>query len=696
MKRSIFLLIILLMGILISVCSDETIVSGDTDNDNDPIDSVFSISMTTDNSFTTSQTINSETGGDISLTNANGVIFTLLIPPYSLPNDTEIILTALESFDISGPVDFGCVDSSGGSNFCFEGIVCEPSGLVFDSGATLTVQFPSGTSFSIDSSITITYFDTVDQIVYPYQVSLDSTNRTISCTLYHFSGYVTSSVPYISEDQLCGMLNSQFYSLKSSMELAILPEQFINSLLMFLDLKRQNHYVNSYNPLFPTNDLVVECPGFNATVDAEIPLLLNTFWSNLASYWSEQNVEYISHMISDYNTMYEAMSIMPDYTSQQTMESILNQMKLNISNRIKTLAQSGQELCGSNQSECEDGIDILSQVLAYGDQGFVVTSSYVVDTDYLAQVENWINDCCETDYNLAISLPASSQVYRFVHNMDSYYGDPYAYVCTVNVKVTGAYGTPAEGVSVRLGREGTTATIATKLSDANGNAGFIISPRSIDWICQEFETWNLNAKYYDTEREEWTDPVGNAEVMFINTTVTTTINYQFTYEWVAGEYSSNAYASAVGSGSGPIREIGTCSPNCNGTIYRTYSYQNCNPQDGCTGAASLEDDGVYGCRTVATIESISTSDGRTVDILNGASVNIGSSIFAGLVYARSDGSLDTLQYGLEMSVWPEEGFYFSSEDGVDDDTTWTWDSSSDPNATGLKTVTYSVSVSVDN
>lgn len=697
MKKWLLLIFVFIGCMALFVCSNNNVVSDDGDGgDPPPTDTVFNITATADTDHSSSQIIIASNGGELTLTNAVGVIFTLTIPPYSLPNDTLVTLTAIDSFALTGPVTFGCVDSSNSSGFCFEGILCEPVGLYFDSGATLSVQFPQSDPFPFDSSIGLLYFETSETKLFPCQIEIDSATYQIICSINHFSGYVTTSVPYLSEDDLCAMLYTSYNDLKVAAGNTMAIDRLISYLRLIMDLKSSNHYTNSFDPLAPTAQLQIECSSFNGTIESDLPPILTSFWNNLKGVWNENGIDYIPQMISDYEDSFEALHYLANTNSYNAFEQIQREMKILISDRIKTWAETGHALCATtNEVDCEQGSIILTAVLNYGDQHYVITASNSIDIDFLTQVQNWLNDCCARDFNINLTVPGGTTIYRLALDPNDVYGDPYAYVCSVNVSVTGPSGTPLEGIPIQLWREGATSKISSNSSNAEGNAAFIISPSSIAWNCQEYETWTFYAKAYDANTENWTDPSNSVEVMFLNSTVTTTINYQFHYEWVGGDYSSTADATVTGSGSAPIRPLGNCTSACSGTLIRTYSYSNCTP-DGCNSGTSLADEGVYACRAVGDIDEILLDNGKTVEFLIGLRVSLGSAVFAGLQYETSSGTTETLQYGLEMSVWPEDGFYFSDENGVDGDTTWTWDSSDDPNMVGLKTVTYTVQVSLDN
>jgi len=74
------------------------------------------------------------------------------------------------------------------------------------------------------------------------------------------------------------------------------------------------------------------------------------------------------------------------------------------------------------------------------------------------------------------------------------------------------------------------------------------------------------------------------------------------------------------------------------------------------------------------VHSVSVpSLGRSFEFLFGASVSLGGSIFAGIIYANNNGRIDTIQYGLSDTVWPDEPITLAAtEGGIIGDTTWSW------------------------
>ncbi|MEA1981576.1 MAG: hypothetical protein U9N54_11480 [candidate division Zixibacteria bacterium] len=694
MKRWLLFTLLVLVSASFLVCTETKIVTNDDNNNSHPINPVFDIDCIGNTNAAVTQTIQADIGGSITTTSANNVNFTLTIPAYSLANDTDITLTPLDSFDLSGPFSIACVDTSGGSDICFEGIICEPSGLMFDSGATLTVEFPVGQPFPFDSSTTITFFDTSNAVFYIYPTTIDPVNRLLICTLNHFSGYVTNTVPYMTVEDLCAILYSSFDNLKIAANNSIRSADFVSYVVQIIELKASNHYTNSGEP--NPNLREIECPNFNEMIDAQIYTLITHHWSVLHEIWTEGGIDYIPSMISDHQSLYRMTPYITNPNAQYALEQILREMRLFINERLREYANQGHTLCQTNyEPDCNTGSEILSEVLAYGGQGYVVTSGLVVDEAYLQQVENWLDDCCTEDIYAKLTVPVTTTIHRLAINPDNVYADPYAYVCSLNVKVTGARGTPLESVPVQLWRVGQSYKIAAKSTDENGNSGFIIEPRSINFACQEFVTQTFYAKAYNANTETWSEPTEQIPVMFLNTMIETTISYLC--DWADDSFGSSMTATVEGTGSAPISDGGICSNSCSSELTRTYSYNSCNHEGSCLSGTSIDENPIHACRAVGDIRTLLLEGtGKRVDFLYGARVSLGSWIFVGLVVVNSNGSIDTLHNGVGASVWPEEQFYFPAPDegniGIIGDTTWTWDSSGYPNAIGTKTVTYRVKV----
>jgi len=693
MKSRLAFLLLIALG-LYSVCSDDS--SNPVDNDPPPDSTAFSICCVGDDASAVSQYIIASAGGTAEVYSSDSVRFTLTVPDHSLNSSATITLTPLDTFSVTGPVVTACIDSDSGTGFCFPGIMCEPTGLSFDSGAILTVEFPESHPFAFDSGTTIAYFDIRDTNFYACSTVIDQANRRLSCIIHHFSGYATANMPPQGKEDECATLQAAYLTQYQVTSAHAGTDLFYYSLLRLLDVRQANYRDDPYF----SGQGWIPCPSFNSQVDAGISELINLHWTQLQAIWNEYTVTELSfgNMIDHHKQMQNMTARLSGtdayVTAGQTSDAIL----LYISNKARELAEVGYEMC--QQDNC-DGRNYLEQVLELGDGGYVVTSGLVKDVTYLAQVTAWHEDCCNTDITVTVGSPVSDQVYRIATDVNAVYADPYSYICSLTVVVTGSSGTPKADIPVQLWREGQNYKLLSGTSDEDGKVGFLISPDRVDWGCQKSETWNLYAKAYVVEEEEWVQSDNSTSVTFYNVLITTTISYQYEYSWQGGDSHLFAHASLDGSGTSPGHEVWTCSGACEGKLTRDYSYDNCYHQMGdsllhCVTASTIGGDSTAACRATVNIHSVSLDNGMTVDFLSGARISLGESIFAGLIYEKSTGFVDTLHYGLEMSIWPGSAFVWTFPYGTgapSADTTWSYQSPDTEDAT--QTANLSVSITVE-
>jgi hypothetical protein len=378
--------------------------------------------------------------------------------------------------------------------------------------------------------------------------------------------------------------------------------------------------------------------------------------------------------------------------AQSVAEQTVTAIHLYISSKAHALATTGYNLC---QADNCDGRYALIEVLQLGDQGYVVTSGLVKDDAYLQQVQQWYDDCCSSDLVVSISAPGGTEIRRVALDRDDVYANPYSYVCSLSVNVTGESGTPKPGIPVKLWREGQSYKVTTGTSGEDGKVGFVLSPDRVDWVCQETETWELYAEAYVAESDTWVRSEQTVSVTFYNLLVTTEITYQYEYAWVGGDAYLYTHASLSGSGTAPGREIGVCSGACQGRLTRNYSYDNCYHQMGdpdlyCVNASTIGGDSTYACRASVDIRSVTLDNGLSVDFFFGASISLGESIFAGLIYSTSSGTIDTVAYGVQ-SIWPDGAIYLIAGDGGMD-TTWSYQSPPEEDATQTADLNINITV----
>lgn len=688
------LLLLFSTAVFALVCSDSGTNSDDGGDDPGPDTNQTTISITAigDQSLAESEYVSHDTDEEITVVTEDNVTFRLTIPANALPTSTTITLTPLDTFDLDAPLFIQSIDVGGGTGIRFPGILCDPAGLTFESPATLRIQFPPAQPFPLDTGSTVLYFDEVAQTFFPCSTRVDMVNHRLECLVTHFSGYATANVP--SQEGECETLLGVYLGLHAGAEALCGTSSFVAAVIPLLDMKAGNYRDDPYS----SGQGWIPCPSFNDQVDYDISQLVAAHWTAIqaliAGDAASDQIDYVRYRREE---MIHLGALVYGTDAGAACTNVVNQMLLYISERAHTIAAQGQQMC--QQEDC-DGQDLLAYVLNLGAAGYVVTAGLESDAVYLAQVQAWYDDCCQSDYTVTLTAPAQTTIYRVAWSPDAYYGDPYSYVCSLNVHVEGASGTPQNDVPVRIFRNDETHHLSSQSTDESGDGGFIVSPGSLDWGCEEYIDWTFRAEAYDADDEEWIAAGGQVSVRFVNVMVTTTIEYDYFFEWnPPGEgASSQAHATLSGTGRSAGRELGVCASSCEGKLTRDYSYENCiysheESSYVCYSYTTIGGDSTYPCRAVMDIRSVRMDDGRSIDFVFGASVSLNDYIFAGVITEGGVGSVDTLHYGLPMAVWPEEALVFTAdESGELGDTTWTWTAPPEDFTTNTATLTVQVQV----
>lgn len=183
------------LAVLLLTCSKKSI--NPPDDNNPPVRTPFSISYTADPARTASAHITAAVGGSLTAVDKDSVVFELTIPPDALPSDTTITITPLSMLRIGGPGGDtcpACTDS--GSLCCYRGAVFEPSGLVLDSPAVLTVRLPKHLGFPYPHGGLIVYLDSASKSYQPCFTTYDTAAGWLRAEITHFSDYGTDDERY--------------------------------------------------------------------------------------------------------------------------------------------------------------------------------------------------------------------------------------------------------------------------------------------------------------------------------------------------------------------------------------------------------------------------------------------------------------------------------------------------------------------
>ncbi|MDZ7860386.1 MAG: hypothetical protein U5O15_06940 [Candidatus Krumholzibacteriota bacterium] len=182
MKRVILALLSVTVILSIFECSEDT-TGPDGDNSQEEGELVIEYQEETGSSG--SGDLDPVSGGSVSATSSDGVIYTLEADPEAVDSVTTITLTPVDnlSFSISG------FESLQDTLSCHFGLIAEPDGLEFSSPVILTIEYPDTFSCGITDSTIIAGFCDCSGYYEIIPTVVDQGTPTISCTLSHFSGY---------------------------------------------------------------------------------------------------------------------------------------------------------------------------------------------------------------------------------------------------------------------------------------------------------------------------------------------------------------------------------------------------------------------------------------------------------------------------------------------------------------------------
>jgi len=129
-------------------------------------------------------------GGTIQATGSNGVVYSLQVPPAAVEADETITITPLADLTIT-TIDSTVRDSSD----CLQGALFEPDGLEFDEPAVLTITWPAaGLDCIPTGDYSIVLIDDTSAFYEIIPTEADLAARTLTCSLSHFSGYITDDM----------------------------------------------------------------------------------------------------------------------------------------------------------------------------------------------------------------------------------------------------------------------------------------------------------------------------------------------------------------------------------------------------------------------------------------------------------------------------------------------------------------------
>jgi hypothetical protein len=582
-------LAIILAILVLTSCSDDA--TGPTGGgDEEPTSFTVGYTVESDRSVEAGIT---EAGGTVVATGSNGVTYTLTIPAGALASATTVAITPVAGLTVDGPGDF--IGAAAGSGVT--GAIFAPEGLEFDVPATLEVAFPQAKAFPFDGTGSVFLFDSPSAGLGVCPTVMDAPAKTLTAAIRHFSGYGTGAPD-------CERLLSLYEVARHSAALAAGDASFLYHFDTLVGVIPANRVCG------PGGECEELCEGLDDIVSAAA---LGVFQTHRATFLgrfpsSPAGIEDAEDLIEEtgrtaYFESIDAVAAEAEPYRQALLEKIREVAGV--------LAQQGRDLCAAD--DCLEGGNLLRYVRDLGHRG------YVTDTAFLAQVANWIEDCC-SGWSLTMSVD-KTEIQRAIINE----GDQENCVATVTLRLTSASGEPVEGVFLdcELAEGGT--NLPGGDSDENGEYQVTFSSDALGsgdrFGCAESVTRTLTSEVYDSERGEWVeaDPV---VVVFRNFTVTTTVDYTYTgTEDIDENNNGTTTCTIAGSGSAYGYDLGYCSSSCSGVITRAYDASGCH-EGQCGVNSTIGGAEIGGCLTRPRIDSLVNDRGVVVPVVTSLELQV--------------------------------------------------------------------------
>jgi len=182
MKRVIIALLSVIVILSVFECSEDT--TG-PDGGISPEYGELVIEYDEEAGYSGSGDLDPVSGGSVSATSSDGVIYTLEADPGAVDSVTTVTLTPVYnlSFSTSGS------ESLEDTLSCHFGVIAEPHGLEFSSPVVLTIEYPDTFSCVVTDSTIVAGFCVCSGYYEIIPTAVDQGTPAISCTLSHFSGY---------------------------------------------------------------------------------------------------------------------------------------------------------------------------------------------------------------------------------------------------------------------------------------------------------------------------------------------------------------------------------------------------------------------------------------------------------------------------------------------------------------------------
>ena len=651
MKR---LLLYLSLVILFLGCSDDA-TGPTTDNDGDDPSETFEVAWTPDAGRAASAEVTAAGGGTVSATDADGVTWTLTVPPGALGGDTIITITPFASLSIEGPgmtICEGCTPPD--TLCCVRGALFEPAGLGFDTTVVLRLHYPLSVPMPPDTMGRIVLLGN-DPVVYaPCSTAADAGTRTIETGISHFSGYGTDAPN-------CDRLTTAFIETLDRMIRAEGTEFFYMAAGDMWSLRQAGFHCDGYGVC------VEVCPGISEGVESWIELASADHGSDLQSLFADMEADWttIDGLVRHVDATDRLAASCPAVGRSGLRRIILGI----ILEKAGVMADAAWNDCQNNR--CEEGRAALEALVDLADRG------YIVDGTFVQLLRGRADDCCG-GYQISLSVN-NPNILRAIINP----GDEAMCSATLMVTLKTSSGEPVPDTYVGLESDFILNGVTT---DENGVGLQYVSTRDLGYGdrfgCAQYVTKEIIANFYDSDNSlnYYSDPV---TLTFQNFVVSTTVTYNYSFD----EYED---AENYGSGSGSVtggswnyansNAFYPCDGAAEGVIRRSYSSSGCS--GGECGESALIDGLEYsGCLIRPNLESVTLDNGKTTSRLVSLSFNTLPVPGQGWMEMCKEGECDTnLVYLSSWMPWPTVPSLWECVDGVIEPLTWSMSSDTE-NAT---------------
>jgi hypothetical protein len=389
------------LAVLLLTCSKKS--TNPPDDNNPPIDTTFSVSYVADQQRAVQQHISAQSGGSVIAIDKDGAQIQLDIPAHAIVSDADITIIPFSSLQISGPGGAGCGGCDGTDSLCcFKGALFEPSGLVLDSSATLTITFPPGTELPFQERPVIVFLDSASDRYEVEYTQIDALFRSLTTQIVHFSGYAT-------DDGKVEELEAEIYQIADSLTKYIGTDRFYSFLYPMTSL-----HDHCRLPVIFMGDTIVY-PDLAAAIER---IMLDAYDRHAKAIQSQAFEQPPCDGLFDLRVCIRNLSDFVDpregvgggWSNHDAFSTIEANTEGDFDALFRKTALEGKRLCDNDS--CAAGRDLLFCALGeLGRDGSIHIDSVLLP--FKDTVGNWALTCCklqiilEADKNVITTWPCS-------------------------------------------------------------------------------------------------------------------------------------------------------------------------------------------------------------------------------------------------------------------------------------------------